>query len=421
MQPARPYRPKVSRETRLLLTAAVLAIAVLWLLARIRFQGLPTTPNPIPAVLSQLSSSPRYDDLAGQLAQIQSRLQPSLLLLDAASPAGPQGTAIRLRDDLVVTWVPSATGAWRGTTVLALDPASGLAVASSMTAGAVPLPLPWTPRRLQQPRYFFATRAGAAGVSLYPVFVGSLAPIDTPLWAGQVWAAPPGAALVPGEWLFSTDAELAGLVIDHGDQPVVLPIALLLEEAERLLSAPPGSGGTVGLDTQALTPAIAAITRALRGVVVTAVDPAGPGAEAIQVGDVIETADGRALLTLQHWRARIARLSPGDSMALRVRRGGELRDVALIAKATPDQPVSAELGLTLRAVARIGAEVTRVDRGSVAARAGLIAGDVITLIAGIAAPVPAQVVQTFTATGPGQRVMIAVTRRDTHFVTALER
>ena len=28
MQPARPYRPKVSRETRLLLTAAALAVAV---------------------------------------------------------------------------------------------------------------------------------------------------------------------------------------------------------------------------------------------------------------------------------------------------------------------------------------------------------------------------------------------------------
>ena len=423
MQPARPYRPKVSRETRLLLTAAVLAIAVLWLLARIRFQGLPTTPNPIPAVLSQLSSSPRYDDLAGQLAQIQSRLQPSLLLLDAASTVSPQGAAIRLRDDLVVTWLPAATrsGAWRGTTVLAHDPASGLAVASSMAAGAVPLPLPWIPRRLQQPRYFFATRAGTAGVSLYPVFVGSLAPIDTPLWAGQVWASPPGTALVPGEWLFSTDAELAGLVIAHGDEPVILPIALLLEEAERLLSVPPRSGGTVGIDAQALTPSIAAITKALRGVVVTAVDPAGPGAKVVHVGDVIETADGRALLTLQHWRVRVARLSPGDSLALSIRRGGELREVEVIAGAIPDQPVSVHLGLTLRAVAKVGAEVTHVERGSVAARAGLIAGDVITLIADTAAPTPAQVARAFVATREGQRVMIAVTRRDAHFVTALER
>ena len=423
MQPARPYRPKVPRETRLLLTAAVIAIAVLWLLARIRFQGLPPAPNPIPAVLSQLSSSPRYDDLAAQLAQTQSRLQPSLLLLEAASATASQSVAIRLRDDLVVTWAPSATPstAWKGTTVLAQDPASGLAVASSMAAAAAPLPLPWTPRRLQQPRYFFATRAAVGGVSLYPLFVGSLTPTDTPLWAGQVWTAPPGTALVPGELLFSTDAELAGLVIAHGDERVIMPIALLLAEAEQLLSVPPRSGGTVGIETQVLTPALASITKALRGVVVTAVDAAGSGAQAVQVGDVIETADGRALLTPQHWRARVARLSPGDSLALRIRRGGELRDVTLIANAPADQPVTPPLGLALRPLPGVGAEVIRVDRGSVADRTGLLAGDVITLIADTAAPTPAQVLRLFTATGEGQRVMIAVTRRDTHFVTVLER
>ena len=89
MPPARPYRPKVSRETRLLLTAAAVAIAVLWLLARVRFQGLPDAPNPIPAVFSQLASPPRYDDLAGQVAQIQSRLQPSLLGLNPPAPTPP--------------------------------------------------------------------------------------------------------------------------------------------------------------------------------------------------------------------------------------------------------------------------------------------------------------------------------------------
>ncbi len=423
MQPARSYRPKVSRETRLLLTAAALALAVLWLLARIRFQGMPATPNLIPAVLSQLSSSPRYDDLAGQLAQIQSRLQPSLLLLAPESLTASRSVAIKLRDDLIVTSAPFGTRAasWKGTTLLAYDPASGLAVASSMTASAMPLPLPWPPRRLQQPRYFFAAGAADTGVSLHPVFIGSLTPIDTPLWAGQVWKAPAGTALVPGELLFSTDAELAGLVISHGDEPVILPITLLLAEAEQLLSVPPRSGGTVGLDVQALTPPIAAITNATLGVVVTAVDAAGPGAKGVQVGDVIEAADGRALSTLQHWHVRVTRLSPGDTLGLRVRRGGELYDVTLVAAAPPSVPVSPQLGLALRPLTRIGAEVIRVDRGSAAARAGLTAGDVITLIAGIPAPSPAQVLRAFNATSEGQRVMIAIARGDTHFVTALER
>lgn len=409
----------MSRETRLLLTAAVLALAVLWLLARIRFQGVPATPNPLPAVLSQLSSSPRYDDLAGQLAQIQSRLQSSLLLLDATTPS--RRVAIKLRDDLIVTWAPFGAEPGKSPTLIAHDPASGVAVASSMTASAMPLPLPWTPRRLPQPRYFFAARAAGAGVGLYPVFVGSLTAIETPLWSGDVWTAPTGTALVAGEFLFSTDAELAGLVVADGDETVIMPVSMLLAEAERLVSAPPGSGGTIGIEVQALTPPVAAATNVTTGVVVAAVEAAGPAADGLQVGDVIEAADGRLLPTVHHWRVRLARLAPGDALVLRVRRGGELRDVKLVAAPPPSVPVSAELGLVLRARARVGAEVMRLDRGSVGDRAGLAVGDVITLIAGTPAPSPAQVLRAFSAAGKSPRVLVAITRGDTHFVAVLER
>lgn len=421
MQPARPYRPKVSRETRLLLTAAAVAIAVLWLLARVRFQGLPDAPNPIPVVFSQLASPPRYDDLAGQIAQIQSRVQPSLLVLEAPAPA-PRKVAIKLRDDFVVSHLPPAApaGPRQDATVMAHDPASGLAVASSMAAGAMPLPLPWTPRRLQQPRYFFATGVNAAGVSLSPVFVGSLTAIDSPLWPDQVWTAPPGTPLVPGALLFTTDAELAGLVVALDGEAMIVPIALVLAEAERLLSAPPGAGGSVGVEVQALTPPIAAVTNARAGVVVTAVDAAGPGDGQLRVGDVIESVGGALLPTLQHWRVWVARLSAGETLALRVRRGGELHEVALVAAPSPTPP-SPLLGLTLRAAPRAGAEVVRVDRGSVADRAGLAVGDVITLIAEVQAPSPAAVVRAFNLTTEGQRVLIAVTRGDAHFVAVLAR
>ena len=52
-------RSRVSRETRQLLIAALVAVVALWLLARIRFPGAPATPNPIPSLLSQLSVAPR--------------------------------------------------------------------------------------------------------------------------------------------------------------------------------------------------------------------------------------------------------------------------------------------------------------------------------------------------------------------------
>ena len=106
METSSPYRPRVSRETRLLLTAGVMAVAALWLLARIRFPERPVTPNPVPSVLSQLASGPKYDDLAGEIAQLHARLQPSLLALDVPSvvlalcrphPGRPQS-------DFATTW-----------------------------------------------------------------------------------------------------------------------------------------------------------------------------------------------------------------------------------------------------------------------------------------------------------------------------
>jgi len=118
---------------------------------------------------------------------------------------------------------------------------------------------------------------------------------------------------------------------------------------------------------------------------------------------------------------RVARLSVGDTLSLRVRRRGEIREVALVANAPVAQPVSRSLGLALRARTKIGAEVVRIERGSAADRAGLALGDVITLVADVSAPTPAQVMRSYTSMGEGERVMVAVTRGETHFVTTLGR
>jgi hypothetical protein len=424
VEPASPYRPKVSRETRLLLTAAVLAIVVLWLLAQIRFDGVPVPASPIPAVLSQLGNTPRFDDLAGQLAKIQLRLQPTLLVVGASAgdPAAPRQVAIKLRDDLVVTLLPPGTTPALGdATLVARDAASGLAVARVAAAATMPHPLPWTPGRLDQPRYFFATGVALTGVSLRPVFVGSLYPVDSPLWNAPLWTVPAGTNLAPGTLLFTTDAALAGLVITHDRGVAIVPGTSLLTEADRLIKSPPGFGGTIGIGVQGLTPPIAAISGAQSGVVVTSVDDDGLPADELRAGDVIEAIGGQAVPSRQHWDARVARLAPGETLVLRVRRGGALRDVKVVA-AAPETPTdSGQLGLTLRERARVGAVVVGVVPGSAAERAGLAAGDVITLVADIAAPSPAQVMRAFASASEGQPVMIAVTRGTAHFVTTFAR
>jgi S1-C subfamily serine protease len=93
--------------------------------------------------------------------------------------------------------------------------------------------------------------------------------------------------------------------------------------------------------------------------------------------------------------------------------------VVAVAPETPTGP--GQLGLILRERARVGAVVAGVVPGSAAERAGLAAGDVITLVADIAAPSPAQVIRAFDSASEGQPVMIAVTRGTAHFVTTLAR
>ena len=428
MQPTSPYRPRVSRETRLLLTAAVIAVAALWLLARVRFPERPVTANPVPSVLSQLASGPKYDDLAGEIAQLHARLQPSLISLDAPSAPGsplapPRIAALRLRDDLAVMLIPSTPNreSWNAAPILARDAASGLAVVRVATTLPAPAPVAWTPRHPQQSRYLVASAASPEGVSLRPVFAGSLDPIDSPLWSEALWIVPGRTDLVPGSFLFTSNAELAGLVIAYRGGLAIVPGGTVLSEAERLLTAPPGPPGVIGIEVQDLTAPVASVTGASMGVVVTWVDPAGPGREQLMAGDVIEAAGGRALATRQHWDVRVARLSAGETLTLRVRRRGDVRAVALAATVPAAGPVNRSLGLTLRSRPKLGAEVVRIEPGSAAHRAGLTPGDVITLIADVPAPAPAQVTRAFASAGPGQHLMVAVTRGDAHFVTTVER
>ena len=429
METSSTYRPRVSRETRLLLTAGVMAVAVLWGLARIRFPDRPVTANPVPSVLSQLASGPKFDNLAEEIAQLHSRLQPSLLTLRAPAllSGSPQtfqrAAALRFRDDLAVAFVPpeSIGVRWNDATILARDAPTGLAVLRVPTLVAASPPVPWAPRQQLRSRFLVASDLSPESVSFRPVFVGSLDPVDGPIESEPVWVVPDGADLTPGSFLFTGNADLAGLVIPYGEGLIVVPGSTVLAEAERLLTAQSVPQGIIGVEVQNLTPALAAATGADEGVVVTWVDADAADRKLLMAGDVIEAVDGQTLASLQQWETRVARLSPGATLSLRVRRRGEVRDVALVAKAPPALPPVQTLGLALRARPQMGAEVVRIDRGSAADRAGLAIGDVITLMADVSAPTPAHVIRHFNSMGPGARVLVAVTRGETHLVTVLER
>jgi hypothetical protein len=418
----------VSRETRLLLTAGGLAVAALWLLGRLPVENRPLTPNPVSSVLSHVVVGPRHDDLAGEIADLHDRVEAFLLGLTlttdvpSALPARSIA-ALRLRDDLVVALLPpgSKPDPMGDADLLVQDQASGLAVVRVSDKAIGSPPTPWVPLRPRRPRYLMATDLSPLGVSLRPVFVGSLDPIDSAAWPEALWAVPGRSGLTPGSFVFTNDAHLAGLVITEGDTPVIVPGSTLVAEAERLLETPIGLAGTIGVEVQALTPALASLSGSPAGIVVSWIEEGGTATERLLIGDVIETVDDQPISTRQQWDVRMARLVAGETLSLGVRRRGERREVLVSAAVLPSRPASPSLGLALRARAGLGVEILGVERGSAAGRAGLEVGDLITLVADIRAPRPSDLVRSFSSLARGEHVMIGVTRGDAHRVLTLER
>jgi hypothetical protein len=431
MDSNRPYRPRVSRETRLLLTTALVAVAALWVLARLRFPDLPATPNPVSPLLSQLTPPLTFEGLASEIAQLQARLEPSLIALDSRtfdvrSGVGNRSrvTALRVRDDLALTVVQDAHARDVGRTdrVLGIDPASGLGAVRVPAESPASPPVVWAPRRLERPQFFVVTDASSDRVSLRPVFISILEPIANALWAEPIWAFSHQTDILPGSFLFTIAGEFVGIVIDYPGRRAVVPPGIALAEVERLAKSVTAPAGDLGISAQSLSPDLSAATGATVGVVVNWVDARGPAADVVAIGDVIEAADGQTLSTFEHWRVRLARLGAGDALTLRVRRRAEVRDVQLLAPA-PDNPVAqhASLGLRMRPASGAGAEILGIEPNSASARAGLAAGDVITFIGGISSPTPTQVRTVFGAAPGGKPTLVGVTRGPTHLVTTLTR
>ena len=422
----------MSRETRQLLTTVLLAVVALWVLGRVRYPDRPPTPNPVPALLTQLTARPPLGELAAESTQLRARLGASLLAVQSGRSAV---AAFRIRDDTALALIapddsersdppasaqhpdlPGVPGTGAATPIAA-DAATGLTLLRVEAAAAPLAPAPWTPRQLEEPRYLMASVASPGVVALRPAFVPSLQPVASPAWSGPIWAVPSASDLQPGSLVFTEEAQFAGLVVRHEDGVAIAPGAMVLADANRLRELPPRPAGFVGIEVQPLTPALAAATGARRGVVVAWIDPAGPAAGQLLPGDVIEAADGRWLPTRAHWDVREARLGAGDRLVLGVRRHGEWRDVQLVATGVSGRALP--LGLTLRRLAGVGSEILRVDRPSAAAAAGIEPGDVITLIGTVTAPSPAQIRTAFESAAEGPPVLIALTRGTTSRVATL--
>lgn len=417
-----PARPRLSRETRLLLVTILVAMSALWALARLRFPERQATPNPVAPLLTQLAVSPGFDDLATQVSALESRLLPSLVPVELGGTSA--ATALRVRDDVGATLLPGSNGEPGDarpddSRILAYDTVTGLALVRIPGAPAPELTI-WSPQRLDRPRYLFAADSSNRAASLRPVFIGRLHPATNPAWPGEVWALPVRTAVAPGDLLFTTEGALAGLIVSHAGTFALVPGETVLSAAELLRGQGAAPAGWLGIELQALTPPLASATGARAGVIVSRVLPDGPAAATLGVTDVIESVNGEPIASLDDWRAHAARMRPGGSVTLGVRRGAEV--VTMTVKAAPPPGTTPlPLGLTLRTLPQVGAEVLQVAARSAGAHAGILAGDVIVAIGGIQKPTSAQVARAFAASRDNRPVIAAITRGDLHRVVALEK
>lgn len=418
------FRGRISRETRQLLAAALVALLALWVLARIRFPGQSPSPNPIPSLLSQLSSAPRFANLAGEIGELQGRLSTTWLTVaasgtdDVTDISAKQLTAMRLRSDAAVVLLRRGDQLSNQDEVIAADRVTGLVIVRT-TADIVPVGVPpWMPRSLNSPQYFMATVGTPSGVSLRPVLVASLHETHNPAWPGAIWSVPDGTDLTPSSFVFTTSGEIAGLVVREPIGLAIVPWELVRDESNRIINGERVPVVDVHVEVRPLTPTLAKATGATQGVVVAWVDPRGPAARHIVVGDVIESVNARAIAHTRDWEVASSRLPVGP-VTIHVRRRGKSLDVQFTLPPARNSETVSSLGLGMRRVPGVGTAVVRIDPRSAASAARLQEGDVITLVGQIAAPTAAQISNAFRSARTGEAIMLAITRGQTHLVVGL--
>jgi hypothetical protein len=420
-------RPRVSRETRLLLLTVFLSLAMLWVLGRIRFPERPRTANPVAPLLTQLARGTAFEDIERAVHELEPEVMPALqvISMERAGSAGGKGGAgqsipsLRFRDDAVVALIDNVAGASiTGGTLVARDPVTGLAVLRTASS-ELPSIQTWTPQGFDYPRYVLVSDVSQARVSLHPVFVGHLSTAPNSAWSADVWRMSSSETVPNGAFVFTTSGALAGLVIGQPDSPAIVPADTVISMAQRLVGEGQKPAGWLGIDVQPLTPQIRSGTGLTSGAVVTWVDPQGPAAGKIVATDIIEAADDQRIQTKADWEAHTARVTVRDVITLRIWRNGRTEQLQVTALESGIAAVSSRLGLTLRVRSGVGAGVLNVEEGSVAMRAGIEVDDVLTRVGDIAAPTPAQITGTFAAASKDRALLAAITRGTRHFVVAL--
>lgn len=100
------------------------------------------------------------------------------------------------------------------------------------------------------------------------------------------------------------------------------------------------------------------------GVEVTEVEVGSPADGPLRPGDVITAAEGKEVKTPAELRDVMAKVQPGDSVTLRLERGGSERTVTVGTRASSDQPPRAIMGVLIEPKMHLPVNVS-IDAGSI--------------------------------------------------------
>jgi serine protease Do len=221
-----------------------------------------------------------------------------------------------------------------------------------------------------------------------------------------------------------------------------IPIDLAMNSVKQLKATGKVRRGMIGVGLQAID---ADTARGLgladtRGALIREVSPGSPGEKAgLQTGDVIRSADGRAVEQSSDLPPIIGAMAPGTSVRLGILRDGKLRDVDVVlapldeallagnddqgpgeAPASPGRASSNPLGLVGEALdagdrKQLGLQpgegvgIARVE-GLAARSAGVRPGDVVLKVGRNAVGSPAELDRQLRDAKPGQTVMLLISR-----------
>lgn len=307
--------------------------------------------------------------------------------------------------------------------VIALDAPRGLALVK-VVPDSTPAPELGAEDALPAPGYAASIDVGPHGPGIRPFYYGRVDRETDARWGrpvlrfSAVQHTPPA-----GSAIFLLDGRFVGLGTPDDGGFVVVPADALREAVDRLEAEGSVAIAEIGVEVAPLTDELQAALSVPAGVVVAHVMSEGPAAKTLQPGDVIQRIEGHDVRTMYDYTAALARVRAGQPVTVEARRHGEsvTASIVPVSRVRISEEPSRQLGLDLRLLRGAGSEVVRVIPRGAAALAGVLTGDVITLVDRLQAPAPAAIERAFSAAASPSRLIIGVQRGRRHLVLVISK